>query len=37
MNMPAGGAYDKDTAGQIMGALGSYTGFVGEVKSQLCK
>jgi tetratricopeptide (TPR) repeat protein len=37
INMPAGGAYDKDTAGQIMGALGSYTGFVNEAKPQLCK
>jgi tetratricopeptide (TPR) repeat protein len=37
MNMPAGGAYDKDTAGQIMGALASYTGFVNEAKPQLCK
>jgi tetratricopeptide (TPR) repeat protein len=37
INMPAGGAYDKETAGQIMGALASYTGFVNEAKPQLCK
>jgi tetratricopeptide (TPR) repeat protein len=37
INMPAGGAYDKDTAGQIMGALSQYTDFVNQVKSQLCK
>jgi len=37
MNMPAGGAYDKETAGQVMGALSQYTDFVNQVKGQLCK
>ncbi len=38
INMPAGGAYDKATAGQIMGALGQYTEFVSSVKAALkCK
>jgi tetratricopeptide (TPR) repeat protein len=37
INMPAGGAYDKETAGQIMGALSQYSDFVNQVKSQLCK
>ena len=37
INMPAGGAYDKDTAGQIMGALSQYTDFLNQLKPQLCK
>jgi hypothetical protein len=36
--MPAGAAYDKATAGTIMGGVGQYSDYVTQVKTALkCK
>jgi tetratricopeptide (TPR) repeat protein len=35
--MPRGGSVDKNTAGQILGAVGQYSEFIGSVKKAFCK
>ena len=35
--MPAGGSVDKTVAGQILGAVGQYGEYIGQVKKAFCK
>jgi tetratricopeptide (TPR) repeat protein len=37
MAMPVGGAVDKNTAAQILGAVPQITDFTGEIKKKICK
>jgi tetratricopeptide (TPR) repeat protein len=37
VTMPAGGSYDKETAGKILGAVQTYTDYIGQVKKAFCK
>jgi tetratricopeptide (TPR) repeat protein len=37
INMPAGAAFDKETAGKILGAVGQYGDYVAQVKKAFCK